>query len=82
MDNSKNNIIFYKDELGNINFEVFILDDDIWLTENQLAEIYKTTRQNINLHIKNIYKDKELDESRTCKDFLQVRKEVIKKVEK
>ena len=56
MNNSKNNIIFYKDEIGNINFEVFISDDDIWLTENQLAEIYQTTRQNINLHIKNIYK--------------------------
>ena len=50
MNNSKNNIIFYKDEIGNINFEVFISDDDIWLTENQLAEIYQTTRQNINLH--------------------------------
>ena len=55
MNNSKNNIIFYKDKIGNINFEVFISDDDIWLTENQLAEIYQTTRQNINLHIKNIY---------------------------
>ena len=82
MDNFKNNIIFYKDEIGNINFEVFISDDDIWLTENQLAEIYQTTRQNINLHIKNIYNDKELDESRTCKDFLQVRKEGSREVKR
>ena len=72
MDKSKNNIIFNKDELGNINFEVLISDDDIWLTENQLAEIYQTTRQNVNLHIKNIYNDKKLDKGRTCKDFLQI----------
>ena len=38
------------------------INEDIWLTQNQLAEIYKTTQGNISMHIKNIYKDNELSE--------------------
>lgn len=47
----------------------------IWLTQNQLAEIYCTTKQNISQHIDNILNDDELDQNRTVKEFLTVRQE-------
>ena len=47
----------------------------MWVTQAQLAEIYNTTQQNISLHIENIYKDGELPEDATHKDFLLVQKE-------
>lgn len=50
-------------------------DEDLWLTQNQLAEIYCTTKQNISQHIDNILSDGELDSNRTVKDFLTVRQE-------
>ena len=43
-------------------------DEDVWLTQNQLAEIYDTTQENISMHISNIYKDGEQDENRTNKN--------------
>lgn len=82
MKEMNNNIIFYKDEHGKMIMSVLISDEDIWLTENQLSEIYNTTRQNINLHIKNIYNDNELDEKRTCKYFLLVRNEGNREVKR
>ena len=48
-------------------------DEDVWLTQGQLAEIYDTTQQNITLHIKNIYQDGELESDATHKKYLLVR---------
>jgi len=56
----KNNLIIYEDEDGVTKVSVKFIDEDVWLTQNQLAEIYKTTQENISMHIKNIYKDNEL----------------------
>ena len=44
---------------------VKFIDEDIWLTKYQIADVYKTTRQNIEQHINNIYQDKELDKNST-----------------
>ncbi len=71
----QNNIMIYKDNDGVTKISVKFSDEDIWLTKYQIADIYKTTRQNIEQHINNIYQDKELDENLTCKNFLQVQKE-------
>jgi len=71
----KNNIAIYQDAEGALNVSVRFAEDDIWLTQKQLAEIYSTTQQNISLHINNIYKDGELPAERTHKDFLLVQKE-------
>lgn len=49
--------------------------ETVWLSQQQMAELYQTTRPNIVQHIKNIYADGELDEVATCKSFLQVRQE-------
>lgn len=75
MDKKENNIIIYQDEDGITKVTVRFVDEDIWLNKYQIAEIYKTTRQNIEQHINNIYNDEELNKDSTCKNFLQVQKE-------
>lgn len=57
-------------------------DEDLWLTQNQLAEINCTTKQNISQHIDNILNDGELDSNRTVKDFLTVRQEGKRQVQR
>ena len=80
MDN-KNEILIYEDKDGLIRVDVKFIDEDVWLTKYQLADIYKTTRQNIEQHINNIYEDNELPNS-TCKKFLQVQKEGNREVKR
>ena len=75
MQKNENNIIIYQDEKGITKVNVRFVDEDIWLTQNQIAEIYETTQQNVSLHINNIYKDKELEQNSTHKEFLLVQKE-------
>lgn len=52
----------------------------VWLTQSQMADLFKTTPQNITIHLKNIFGEGELEEKATCKDFLQVRKEGLREV--
>lgn len=81
--NDNNNIIIYQDENGVTKVNVRFADEDVWLTQNQLAKIYDTSQQNIALHIKNIYADGELnDNEATHKDFLLVRQEGNRKVQR
>ena len=80
MDN-KNEVLIYEDKDGKTCVDVKFIDEDVWLTKYQLADIYKTTRQNIEQHINNIYNDNELPKS-TCKNFLQVQKEGNREVKR
>ena len=80
MDN-KNEVLIYEDKDGLTRVDVKFIDEDVWLTKYQLADIYKTTRQNIEQHINNIYDDNELPKS-TCKKFLQVQKEGNREVKR
>lgn len=82
MSDSKNTIIFYHDENDVTKISVRFSDEDIWLTQNQIAEIYNTTQQNINLHIKNIYSDDELSQNSTHKEFLLVQTEGTRQVKR
>lgn len=82
MKKQENNIIIYQDEDGVTKVSVKFSDEDIWLTQNQIAEIYKTTQQNISLHIKNIYKDNELEKISTNKEFLLVQNEGNRQVKR
>ena len=70
-----NKIILYQDDNEIIRVSVRFSDEDLWLTQNQLAEIYCTTQQNISQHVDNIYKDGELFTEATNKKFLLVRQE-------
>jgi len=60
----------------------FFQDETLWLTQKQIAELFENTTQNITLHLKNIFNDCELNEKRTCKDFLQVQKEGTREVKR
>ena len=71
----ENKIILYQDDNEITRISVRFADEDLWLTQNQLAEIYDTTQQNISQHIEGIYQDKELDRKATNKKFLLVRTE-------
>ena len=75
MENKTNEIIIYEDKDGITKINVKFMNEDIWLTQNQIAEIYKTTQQNISQHINSIYKDNELLPDSTNKKFLLVQQE-------
>ena len=80
--NEKNKIILYQDDDEITRVSVRFADEDLWLTQNQLAEIYCTTKQNISLHIENFLNDGELDANRTVKDFLTFRQECKRQVQR
>jgi len=71
----ENKLILYKDEEGRVSVNTRFADEDVWLTQEQLAEIYQTTQENISMHISNIYADGELEKEGTYKKFLLVRQE-------
>ena len=68
-------IIIYQTDDGLTNINVKIQDETVWLTQQQMAELYQTSRTNVVEHIKHIYEEQELDEESTCRNFRQVRKE-------
>ena len=78
----ENKIILYKDDEGKLSVNVRFADEDVWLTQAQLADIYNTTQQNISLHQKGIYADGELDEKATHKKYLLVRQEGKRQVQR
>ena len=80
--NEENKIILYQDDNEITRVSVRFSDDDLWLTQNQLADIYCTTQENISMHVKNIYADRELDENRTYKKILLVRQEGNRQVKR
>jgi len=70
-----NQITFYQSSDGSVNIEVLYAEENIWLTQKKMAELFNTTPQNITQHLKNIYLEGEVSQEGTCKDFLQVQQE-------
>lgn len=68
--NQNNNIIFYTTDDGQVKIEVTLQDENVWLTQNAMAKLFDTTKQNISLHIQNIFKEGELEENSVVKDSL------------
>ena len=64
-----NQITVYQTSDGKINIEVLYANENIWLPQKRMAELFGCSADNISLHLKNIYKEKELDESATVEDF-------------
>ena len=75
MMDKENKLILYKDDEGRVSVNTRFADEDVWLTQEQLATIYQTTQENVSMHISNIYSDKELEKEGTYKKFLLVRQE-------
>ncbi len=67
---NNNGIIMYTTDDGQVKIEVRLEDENVWLTQNAMAELFDTTKQNISLHIKNIFREKELDENSVVKENL------------
>ena len=77
-----NQIVFYQSSNGSVNIEVFFSENNIWLTQKKMAELFETTPQNITQHLGNVYSEGEIDKKSTCKDFLQVQIEGKRKVKR
>jgi len=77
---AKSDLILYRTEDGRTRIEVRLADETVWMTQALIAQLYQTTPQNITLHLKAIYQDAELDETATCKEFLQVQQEGSRRV--
>ena len=75
MGNPNGDIIIYKTEDGLTKIDVKIENETVWLSQQQMAELFSTSRTNIVEHINNIYLEQELDKDSTCQNFRQVRKE-------
>lgn len=67
---SGGSIILYNTEDGRGKIEVRLENNTVWLSQGAMAELYQTTRQNISLHLKNIFSEKELDENAVVKEYL------------
>lgn len=67
--------LLYQDSTGEVNVKVRIENDTVWLTQKQMAELFLTTKQNIGLHIRNIFLEAELDEKSVVKDFFTTAKD-------
>ena len=63
----KNEIVVYQPEGGEFHIEVRVENETVWLTQAQMAELFNSTRNNITLHIKNIFQEHELDANSVCK---------------
>ncbi|MBR0100055.1 MAG: virulence RhuM family protein [Treponema sp.] len=70
-----NDIEIYKTPDGNTEISVKMKDETVWLSQQQMAELFETSRTNIVEHIKHIYEEGELEENSTCRKFRQVQKE-------
>lgn len=66
----KNNMLIYVSKDGNIKVDVNIQNHDIWMSQDVMANLYDTTKQNISYHLNNIFKENELNKDSVVKDFL------------
>lgn len=70
-----NQIIIYQSENGDTRIDVKFTGETVWLSQQQMAELYQTSRSNVVEHIQHIYEEGELEEPATCRNFRQVRQE-------
>ena len=68
--NPTGQLLLYQAEDGLTKIEVKLVDETVWLTQLAMSELFQTTKQNISLHLKNIFEDGELTEDRVVKDYL------------
>ena len=72
---NRGEILLYQSEDGTVKIDVRMENETVWLSQKSMAELFQTTVPNINIHLKNIFDEGELDPNRTIKDFLIVRLE-------
>ena len=68
-------IVIYQTEDGHTQIDVRLENETVWLTQAQMVELFQTTKQNVSLHVGNIYKEGELEQESTVKEYLTIQKE-------
>lgn len=82
MEENKSQIVIYQTENGETKLDVRFQDETVWLTQKLMAELFQTSVPNINMHLKNIFEEGELEENRTIKEFLIVQQEGNREVKR
>lgn len=77
-----NQLIFYTGLDQSVGIEVMFAEENVWLSQKKIAQLFITTPQNITQHIKNIYQEGEIEKTSTCKDFLQVQPEGYRNIKR
>ncbi len=80
MSENNNEIIIYQADDNDTRIEVKFSGETVWLTQQQMAELYQSSRSNVVEHIRHIYEEGELEEGTTCRNFRQVRQEGSRQV--
>ena len=80
--NDKGEIIIYQNKDNNVSVNVRLEDENIWLTQKAMADLFQSSRTNVVEHIKHIYEEGELEEIATCRNFRQVQNEGARIVER
>lgn len=71
----ENKIVIYQTEDGQTQIDVRLENETVWLTQAQMAELFQTTKQNVSLHVNNVFKEGELEQASTVKEYLTVQQE-------
>jgi hypothetical protein len=79
---AKGELILYRTEDGRAAIRLRAVDGTVWLTQAEIAAPFDTSPQNVTQHLRNVYGDRELDETATCKDLLQVQQEDSRSVQR
>ena len=79
---SRSQILFYQSEDGSSRIEVRLDEGTVWLTQALIAELYQTSIPNINIHIRNIFKEGECTSASTVKEYLIVQTEGARSVQR
>jgi len=79
-DSNASQFVIYQSDDGKIKLDVRFVDETVWLTQQQLAELFQTSRTNVVEHIQHIYEEGELEAAATCREFRQVRTEGTREV--
>ena len=69
MNNPNNNIVIYQSEDGKVHLDVVYNEETMWLTQQQLCDLYQTSKSNVSEHIKHIFEDGELDKEVVVRNF-------------
>ena len=73
--NTKTELVIFESQNSDIKLEVNVENETVWLSQNQMTQLFDTTKQNISLHLNNIFKEGELDKNSSVKEYLTVQKE-------
>lgn len=82
IDMEDSQILIYQTEDGNTKIDVRLENETVWLSQTQMVELFQTTKQNISLHIRNIFEEGELHEDSTVKEYLTVQNEGSRSVKR